>query len=148
MAIVLAGTHTGGSPIPRSQLTSSATSKRVRAWAESVGATTVRTLAADYQALVSQGPGGSGAEACSAIDVMAGYALRSGGPPAPGLRRPWLGDLRLVSAGAAACRQQVGADDRQTATGPVEKVARGVGGLLALEQAAGHGRLVPAPARH
>ncbi len=124
--------------------TSTATPARVRSWARTVGAATTAALTADYQALISQGTGGTGAEACAALGVEARYALEAGGPQAAALRRPWLANLRLVSTGAAACREQVGANDQQTASGPVSKVAEGVGRLLVLERAAEQGRLSPA----
>ena len=139
------GTRGGGTRGGGPDRTASATPAQVRTWARTVGTATTAALTADYQALISQGAGGSGAQACSALGVEARYAVEAGGPPAEALRRTWMADLRLVSTGAAACREQVGADDQRTATGPVEKVAEGVGGLLVLERAAKEGRLSPTP---
>lgn len=147
LSVTLAGGNGGGTTGGGPDRISSVTPAQVRTWARTVGTATTAALTADYQALISQGAGGSGAQACSALGVEARYAVEAGGPPAEALRRTWMADLRLVSTGAAACREQVGADDRRTATGPVEKVAEGVGGLLVLERAARQGRLSPTPGR-
>jgi hypothetical protein len=130
----------GGQRARHPQLTSTLTTARVRTWAGTTGAAVTGALAADYQALISQASGGSGAEACSALGVEVGYARTVAGPPDAALRRAWGSDLRLVSSGAAGCREEVGTDDQRTGSGPVEKVAQGVGQLLALEQAARRGR--------
>lgn len=147
MGVTLALSLRGGGrrPVRGPQLTSSLTPARVRTWADTTGAAVTGALTADYQALISQASGGSGAEACSALGVEAGYARGTAGPPAATLRRAWSSDLRLVSSGAAGCREQVGADDQRTGSGPVEKVAKGVGQLLALEQAARRGRSAVGP---
>ncbi|MHB1584736.1 MAG: hypothetical protein ACYC0E_13400, partial [Acidimicrobiales bacterium] len=95
VTVTLAVPSGGGRQPRHPQLTSTVTPARVRSWAATTGAAVTGALAADYQALISQGSGGSGAEACSALGIEVGYARTVAGPPPAALRRAWASDLRL-----------------------------------------------------
>lgn len=146
-AATLAVLHSGNKPSKQTELTTIVRARQLRSWATTVGIDTTRNLLGDYQALISQGAGGSGAQECAALASSAQLAEGQSGPPAKALRKAWTSDLRLVVHGAQACGAQAGANDRNTATGPVAEVARGMGELLVVQQAAakGHSRVPPPP---